>query len=331
MAAIVLVRRFLAAAAIAAAASLHAGMAFGHESHRHRSEAPERAAIVAADEAQSRHDFAKAQVLLDRQLAARPDDVEARLMRANLRLLAGAFEDARRDCRSAMQAGAFYAGTICLASAQTGAGSIERARRMIAALGERDGADIELLRWRLLTEADLASRAGEEASSRYLLERAYALDPRHEEVRTQLAERVLNAGDAARALELARAPDPSVARLVLRVRAARALGAADAMASLGELVAMLDADRSRGLPPHLREEAQLALHVFGDAAAALRLARLNFETQKDTPDLRMLAASAVAASDAAAMAALRDWMRDTGFEDAAIKGTFTFTQVVESR
>jgi tetratricopeptide (TPR) repeat protein len=309
------VGRFLAAAALAAAASLQAGNAAGHESHRHRSAVPERAAISAADDAQSRHDFATAEALLERQLATRPDDLEARLMRANLHLLAGEFEAARSDCQVALRSGALYAGTVCLASAQTGPGSLERARRMIAALGERDEADVELMRWRLLTEADLASRAGEEASSRFLLERAYALDPRHEEVRTQLAERVLNAGDPARALSLALAPEPSPARMVVRLRAAIAVGDARAPGWRNELAEALAADRHRGIPPHWREEGELALYADKDAMAAIGLARRNFETQKDTRDLRLLALAASAQGDREALSEIGGWLASSGFED----------------
>jgi Tfp pilus assembly protein PilF len=311
-------RRFLAAAAIAAAASLQAGIAVGHETHRHRSAVQERAAITAADDAQSRHEFTRARAELDRLLAADPRDLEARLMSANLFLLSGEFERARSECRAVLATGALQAGTVCLASSLTGPGSVDRGRRMIAALGEPAGTDLELARWRLLTEADLALRAGDVEAALSFHEQAYALDPTHEEARTRLAQILLENGDTARALELARAPDPSVARLVLRVRAAKALDPAAASRSLDDVKAMMAADRNKGLPPHLREEAQLALYVHRDAAAALRLARLNFETQKDTPDLRMFAASAVAAGDAQAMAALRAWMRETGFEDVRV-------------
>jgi Tfp pilus assembly protein PilF len=315
--------RFLAAAALAAAASLQAGTAAGHESHRHRSAVPERAAISAADDAQSRHAFTEARTELDRLLAADPRDLEARLMSANLFLLSGQFERARGECRAVLATGALQAGTICLASSLTGPGSVDRGRRMIGALGDPTGSDLELVRWRLLTEADLALRAGDEQASLSFHERAYALDPSHEEARTRLAEILLEQGNAARALELARTPDPSVARLVLRVRAARMLGSADAVSGLAELMAMLEADRNRGLPPHLREEAQIALYIYRDGASAVRLARLNFETQKDTPDLRMLAAAAVAAGDASAIAALRAWMQETGFEDVTVNAPFT--------
>jgi hypothetical protein len=317
-----------AAWAAAALALLYASLAVGHESHRHRARDSERAGIAAADDAQSRHEFAEARAGLDRLLAADPRDLEARLMSANLFLLAGEFGRAQGECRRVLETGALHAGTVCLASALTGPGSVDRARRMIAALGAGTEAGVELGRWRLLTAADLASRAGYPAASLALHERAFALDAGHEEARTRLAGLLLERGEARRALALAQAPDPSPARLVIRLRAARALADEDALTTLRELFVLLEADRSDGLPPHLREEAQLALYVEGDAAAALRLARRNFETQKDTPDLRMYAAAAVAAADAAAMAEIRAWMQQTGFEDrvvaAAIEGDVHF-------
>ena len=69
-----------AAAAFAAAALLSNAPAEAHESHRHRAAIPSRSGIAAADEAQSRHDFAAARSELDRLLAADPRDLEARLM-----------------------------------------------------------------------------------------------------------------------------------------------------------------------------------------------------------------------------------------------------------
>jgi Tfp pilus assembly protein PilF len=307
-----------AAAALAAVAVLSAEDAGAHESHRHRSETAARAGIAAADEAQSRHDFATAGAALDRLLAADPRDLEARLMRANLRLLAGELEASRSDCRAAVASGALHAGTVCLAAAQTGPGSVARARAMLAALGDDHDAGVELRRWRLLTEADLATRADDARQSAERLQRAYALDPAHEEARTQLAERLLEQGDAGRALELAIAPGPSVARLVVRLRAAHAIGDARAAAWRRELDDRLDADRGQGTPPHLREEAQIALYLDDDAAAALDLAQQNFATQKDTRDLRLLAHAAVAAGDPAALEPVLDWMTRSGFEDIPV-------------
>lgn len=311
-----------AAAAIAAVAVFHAGAAAGHESHRQRFEAPSRAGISAADEAQSRHDFAAASAELDRLLAADPRDLEARLMRANLRLLAGEFAESRRDCRAALETGQFYAGTICAAAAQTGPDSVARSRNLLAALGADDAASIELRRWRLLTEADLASRADDARSALGLLERAHALDTAHEEARTQLAELVLEQGDPARSLRLALAPKPSPARLVIRLRAALALDDSRAVQWRHDLGDKLDLDRRHGIPPHLREESQVALYVDRDASTALALAQENFVTQKDTRDLRMLVSAALAAGDPSALDAIRSWLSTTGFEDRAVDRQF---------
>ncbi len=307
-----------AAAALAAVAVFHAGAAAGHESHRHRSQVPSRAGISAADEAQSRHDFAAASAELDRLLAADPRDLEARLMRANLRLLAGEFAESRRDCRAALEIGQLHAGTVCTAAAQTGPGSVARARDLLAALGDDRSASLELRRWRLLTEADLAARAGDTGAAMDQLERAYALDPSHEEARTQLAELVLEQGDAARALALALAPEPSPARLVIQLRAALALDDSRVAQWRRDLDDQLDQDRRRGNPPHLREESQIALQVDRDASTALALAQGNFVTQKDTRDLRVLVAAALAAADPHALDAIRSWLSTTGFEDRAV-------------
>lgn len=306
------------AAALAAATVLHAGVAAGHESHRHRLPVPPPAGIAAADEAQSRHDFDAARAELDQLLTSDPRDLEARLMRANLALLAGEFSQARRDCRAVLEIGHLYAGTVCTASAQTGPGSVSRARAMLEALGEDDSASIELRRWRLLTEADLAARADDNHSALELLERAHALNPAHEEARTQLAELLLEQGDVARSLTLSLAPEPAVARLVVRLRAALALGDRRASDWHRELDAMLDKDRRRGIPTHLREESQIARHVDNDVIAALALALRNFATQKDTRDLRLLVGAANAADDRRALAAVRDWLRRTGFEDHVV-------------
>jgi hypothetical protein len=85
-----------------------------------------------------------------------------------------------------------------------------------------------------------------------------------------------------------------------------------------QLDALLLVARRRGTGRHLREEAELALHVDRQASRAVELARLNFEQQKDTPDLRIFADAAIAAGDRPAMEFLRAWLESTGFEDSMV-------------
>jgi predicted Zn-dependent protease len=271
--------------------------------------------LLAAELAQQRHDFDDARQRLDRILMAQPRDVQSLLMRANIGLLTGDFDAARRDCLLVLQAGTTYGGTVCLASAMTGPGSLERARRLLAALDARGSVPVAMARWRLSTEADLALRAGDVRAAVASLERAHALDRTHEETRTRLAEALLALGDPARALALAGAPSSSLARLVVGLRAALAQGGPQAATWRGRVDAALEEIRRRGALSHDREEGLLALHTSGDVVSALAHARRNFARQKDTADLRLLVEAALAAGDRQALGAARAWLEASGFED----------------
>ena len=283
-----------------------------------RAPAPVAIDLIAAELAQQRHEFDAARSSLDRVLAAQPRQLEARLMRANIGLLTGAFDSARRDCLAVLQAGAAYPGTVCLASAMTGPGSLDRARRLLAALDVRGENSIAIARWRLMTEADLALRADDTRGGIASLERAYALDPTHEEARTRLAEALMAQGEAGRALALAEAPNPSLARLVVGLQAALSTGHPHAASWRRQVDASFEQSRRRGGMRHEREEALLALHADHDAPWALQLARRNFARQKDTADLRLLVEAARAAGDREALKAARDWIEASGFEDRVV-------------
>lgn len=318
----------VAAVAFAAAASFfQCGVAAAEPAPRYRPADGERVLIVlpamtgtgsdlaSADLAQRRHEFVRAHELLSRVLDSEPRHAEARLKRANVNLLMGDFDAAREDCLGVLQAGAALPGTICLASAMTGPGSLERARRLLASLDAAGPAPAEVTLWRLMTEADLALRAGDVGAALGHLERANALDPMNEEARTRFAELLHAKGSDARALEVASPPGATLARLVIGLRAAENISDPRATGYRLEIDELLDVLRRRGEQRHERERAQLALSVDGDASRALELARRNFAIQKDTPDLRLLIDAALAAGDRESLRFARAWLTETGFED----------------
>jgi Tfp pilus assembly protein PilF len=283
-----------------------------------RPDAPPRILVVAADLAQQRHDFTVARGFLDRALAVEADNPGARLQRANVELLLGDFAAARADCRAVFAAGDAFAGTVCLASATTGRGSVGRGRQLMAALDRQGEVPAALARWQLLTAADLAARDGDSKAALDYLSRAHALDPVQQETRARLAEALITRGESRAALDLAAGENVSAALLVARLRAASRIDAASALAARRELDTLLEVGRLRGTNSHRREAAELALYVDGDARRALALARENFAVQKDTPDLRLLVSAAMAAGDGATIRSLRDWLAETGFEDRVV-------------
>ena len=283
-----------------------------------RQDATLRLLVAAADLAQQRHEFTSARQLLDRAIDTDPANGGALIQRANVALLLGDFAAARRDCLAVLQGGATFPGTVCLATTITGPGSLQRARRLLAPFDDAGPAAPDVARWLLLTESDLALRDGDAHAALKYLARAHALDPDHEETRARLAELLIEQGDAADALTLARGSTVSAALLVRRIRAASGIDAVEAAAARRELDTLLAIGRRRGTTPHLREEGELALFVDRDPARALALARQNFALQKDTPDVRLLLGAAVAAGDKPTLLELRRWLESTGFEDRVV-------------
>ena len=69
---------------------------------------------------------------------------------------------------------------------------------------------------------------------------------------------------------------------------------------------------------HRREETRYTLEIAGDPVAALKLARDNWKVQREVADLRVLAAAAKAAGDAAALREATDWAHRNRLEDASL-------------
>ena len=78
------------------------------------------------------------------------------------------------------------------------------------------------------------------------------------------------------------------------------------------------AAQSRGEFLHAREAALFALEL-GDSATALKLARQNWNDQREPADLRILALAARAASDAATLAEVSDWLARSGLRDVRVE------------
>jgi hypothetical protein len=92
--------------------------------------------------------------------------------------------------------------------------------------------------------------------------------------------------------------------------------------SLAALEERLNVSAQRGERTHLREEARLALEFphegAGGRQAALALARDNFNVQRETEDIRLLARAVVVARDPAALATLREWLQHSHYEDIVV-------------
>lgn len=177
--------------------------------------------------------------------------------------------------------------------------------------------------WALWLLADFADRAGDARSAEMQLRAALEASPQHEGIRSALSDLLLSRGAYREALNLVDLPTPSIGLLARRARAQQLLrdpALGDTRSQIDDLVTLAS---RRGDPPHLREEALIALDVDHDAARALDLAKANFDTQRETIDIRLLVRAATACGDSAVLRTVSQWIRQTGYEDSQLRGAST--------
>lgn len=281
---------------------------------------------------QRRHDFTAARADLDALLASNPRDAEARLARAVIHQVQGRAAEAQADCAALVGSASLFTATTCLAASGGVAG--QAARRypaLVALLATPTAADVpeEERRWAYTVAAELAARLERDDEAAAWFERAWQLAEQagidDAYLQAAWADVRLDRGDAAAVLARLAGRGSDAARLRLAMAARRLAGAGDAtMTAAWQRDAALLAERyalarARGESGHGREEAMAALWLRDDAPAALALARENWQSQREPADARIYLEAARAVGDSASLALLRDWLRETGLEDARLR------------
>ena len=286
---------------------------------------PEAILVLRATLKQSTHDFAGALSDLDRILAARPADAQARLTRATVLTVQGRYAEARRDCEALAGRALELVRTACVAGPASLSGAAADAYRALSdALDRGAGLNPALLAWGQTLAAEIAARRGDAAIADAHFRVALALDRRDAYLQGAYADFLLDQRRAAEAAVLLRDQTKNDA-LLLRLTLAQAELASESQdardaydRNRSDLDARFDAARRRGDTVHRREEARYALALEGDCRRALALARQNWAVQREPADLRILAAAASATGDAQALASVAAWQASHHLEDVTL-------------
>lgn len=270
---------------------------------------------------QSRHEFAGALADLDAVLAAAPENPQALLTRATIRLVLADTAGAARDCALLTRRATALVATACAASVAATTGRAHQARALLAqALDRAEAAeDASVRAWARTLLAEITARLGEVEAAEAGFRAALALDPADVYARAAYADLLLAAGRPAEARALAERDLRPDALLLRAALAARAMQAADADALLSLLLDRMQEAALRGDTTHLREAARVQLDLLGDARRALELARRNFAIQREPADVLLLLQAARAAGQPAAAQPALAWLAATGAEDVALR------------
>jgi Tfp pilus assembly protein PilF len=264
------------------------------------------------------HDFEGALQDFASALAQEPELATAHAWRGAIFLVQAQYDRALAECMALDRLGRRTLHAGCLGLAQAYGGQLGAAQ--VTLQQALDGSSQPEQRLWLLTRlGEVAAWRAEPAVAERHYREALGLGLDDGYLLAAWSDFLLDAGRPAEVIEWLstwEASDPLLLRLA---EAESALGRPEAARHVQVLDDRFAAARLRGDTTHRAEEARYRLRLRGDAEAALRLAVENYRLQREPRDARILLEAATAAGDAQAAAAVKDWLRTSGFEDPRLR------------
>src|SRR5215472_14857843 len=281
---------------------------------------PQEVLVLRAALRQRMHQFDDALADLAAVLGTNPRNAQARLMRATVLQVQGAYDVAREECRVLQDLTEELVWTACLANVNGATGRLRESYDQLRAVFSRyPAAEPKLRSWVLTSLAEMATRAGMVSEAEAHFRAALTLAPADYYLLGAYADYLLDNGrpqDVVALLWDKAAADPLLLRYALALQSQNSNHLA---AQVRQLEDRFAASRLRGDQVHLREEARFTLHLLDAPQEALNLARENWQVQKEPADLRILLEAALAAHDTAAVDLVRDWLRISRLEDVQLQ------------
>ena len=281
-------------------------------------QAPTNVLVLRATILQSSHQFTLALADLDRVLQREPRNVQAILTRATILTVQGNYAAARPDCQRLNGIAPPIYGMTCAAAIDSVTGKAATAYEALqSALQTTPRIDDAGRLWAETLLGEIAHRRGDPAAERHF-RAALGIGEKDAYLLGAYCDWLLDQGRPAEVISLLQ-NDTRVDTLLLRLALAQqALRRPGAASSIEILRARFDASHVRGDTVHARENARFELALRNDAKNALPYAVENWQVQREPADLRILAETAAAANDVAALTTVRRWMAETGIEFPAV-------------
>ena len=277
---------------------------------------PEPVLVLRATLRQSTHQFAAALLDLDQAVKRDSGNVQAWLTRATVQMITGDFAAAKASCMRLYSRAPQLVVQTCLSNVANVSGQGPASYRQLAAtLAAQRDVTPAIRIWVTTLLAEMAARAGDGVGAERYFKEALAVDHADSYLLAAWSDYLLDHGRApevARLLQDKTRADALLLRYALALYAMQAPGAA---AQVDALRVRFDAAMLRGDTVHQREQARFELALRNQPAVAVNLARLNWAVQKEPADFRILAETAAASGDLAALTLVVDWLKKSGLQD----------------
>jgi Tfp pilus assembly protein PilF len=264
------------------------------------------------------HDFDGALQDFANALALEPDLATAHAWRGAILLVQAQYDRALAECTALDRLGRRSLHAGCLGLAQAYGGRLQEAQLTLQQALDGSSQPEQRL-WLLTRLGEVAAWRAQPAQAERYYREALALGLDDGYLLAAWSDFLLDAGRPAEVIEWLSSWEASDPLLLRLAEAESALGRPEAARHVQVLEDRFAAARLRGDTTHRAEEARYRLRLRGDAEAALRLAVENYRGQREPRDARILLEAATAAGDGQAAAAVKDWLRTSGFEDPRLR------------
>ena len=280
---------------------------------------PDPVLVLRATLRQSTHQFPAALADLDQAVKRDSGNVQAWLTRATVQMVTGDLAAARASCMRLYSRAPVLVVQTCLSSVGSINGQAAASyRQLVDAQAAHPLADRGIDVWVATLLAEMAARSGNDGAAETHFRTALGLGEPDSYLLGAYADFLLDHGRAPEVVQLLKDKTRVDALLLRYALALQATGSPETRAQIDALRARFDAAVLRRDTVHQREQARFELALRRDPAAAVRLAKANWQVQKEPADLRILADCAVASGDAEAARLLRDWLRSSRIEDRQV-------------
>lgn len=286
-------------------------------------EVPEDLRLARALWLQRRHEFDAALADLDLVIRQNPRCAEAWLVRSTLLALRGDLDAARSAVAPLWRLVDPLTATTATATVASLSGAGERSCALLERLLNAKSTSPPMKAqevWAWTQLAETRERLGQMAAAEMAFRRALRADSNDSYLLGAFADFLLRqhrAAEAERLVENHSTRDALVLRwLEARLQLRRTDGSFET--AKRKLAATFELQAARGERVHLREAGRFRLRVAADPVGALRLARENWQIQREPADLLLLQEAANAAGSESDQHTVREWVKRTRLEDVRL-------------
>ena len=267
--------------------------------------------LLRANIYQSNHRFDQARTELEKILQQIPHQSDSLFMLANINLVQGRFDTARDQCDQLQDASLLVLKMICVAQVDSMTGKLPASAQTISQLLQLNaGLTADQQRWLHLIAADMALRLNDADLAKVVFE---VMDRQSAPALTARTDWLLAHGQwtsVKNMLSHSTDNDSLLLRLIISENKLNDPLAKQHAQLLAQRIAIW---RQRGESAHQREQAQFA-YVMGQYDKALKLARSNWQQQRETADVVIYTHAALRTKSYPDIKIINAWITETGFE-----------------